>query len=47
MFKKLEIDNFKSLVNFSMEFTPMTVIIGNNATGKSSILQAIDFYAIA
>ncbi len=43
MFKKLEIDNFKSLVNFSMEFTPMTVIIGNNASGKSSILQAIDF----
>lgn len=43
MLKKIEIDNFKSLVNFSMDLAPMTVIIGNNATGKSSILQAIDF----
>lgn len=43
MFKKIEVDNFKSLVHFSMELTPMTVIVGNNATGKSSILQVIDF----
>ena len=43
MFRKLKVDNFKSLVDFSVEFTPMSVIIGNNATGKSSVLQAIDF----
>ncbi len=43
MFKKLNVDNFKSLVNFSIDFSPMSVIIGNNATGKSSVLQAIDF----
>ena len=43
MFRKLKVDNFKSLVNFSIEFSPMSVIIGNNATGKSSVLQAIDF----
>lgn len=43
MFKKLKVDNFKSLVGFSIELMPMSVIIGNNATGKSSILQAIDF----
>ncbi len=43
MFRKLKVDNFKSLVDFSIEFTPMSVIIGNNATGKSSVLQAIDF----
>ena len=36
MFRKLKVDNFKSLVDFSVEFTPMSVIIGNNATGKSS-----------
>lgn len=43
MFRKLKVDNFKSLVDFSVEFTPMSAIIGNNATGKSSVLQAIDF----
>ena len=43
MFRKLKVDNFKSLVDFSVEFTPMSVIIGNNATGKSSVLRAIDF----
>lgn len=43
MFKKLSVDNFKSLVDFSIDFSPMSVIIGNNATGKSSVLQAIDF----
>ncbi len=41
MFRKLKVDNFKSLVNFSIEFSPMTVIIGNNATGKSSVLQQL------
>ena len=43
MFRELKVDNFKSLVDFSIELTPMSAIIGNNATGKSSILQAIDF----
>lgn len=43
MFTKLEVDNFKSLADFSIEMKPMTVIVGNNATGKSSVLQAIDF----
>ena len=43
MLKKLEIDNFKSLVDFHMDLEPVTVVIGNNATGKSAILQAIDF----
>lgn len=43
MFRKLKVDNFKSLVDFSIKFSPMSVIVGNNATGKSSVLQAIDF----
>lgn len=43
MFRKLQVNNFKSLVDFSIELTPMSAIVGNNATGKSSILQAIDF----
>lgn len=43
MFRKIYVNNFKSLVDFSIELTSMSAIIGNNATGKSSILQAIDF----
>lgn len=43
MFKRLVVNNFKSLVRFSIEFSPMTVLIGNNASGKSTVLQALDF----
>lgn len=43
MFKRLEVNNFKSLVKFSVDLSPMTVIIGNNASGKSTVLQALDF----
>ena len=43
MIKKFRVDNFKSLNGLSITLQPMTVIVGNNATGKSSILQAIDF----
>jgi len=39
MIKKLEVDNFKTLNHFELELTPMTVIVGNNASGKSSMLQ--------
>ena len=43
MIKTFNVDNFKSLNNLSINLQPMTVIVVNNATGKSSILQAIDF----
>jgi len=43
MFKRLEVDNFKSLVKFSVNLGSTCAIVGNNATGKSTILQAIDF----
>lgn len=42
MLKKLYIESFKALSNFEITFTPLTVLIGANATGKSSVLQAID-----
>ncbi|MFA4885518.1 MAG: AAA family ATPase [Desulfotomaculaceae bacterium] len=45
MLKSLEIDNFKSLCKFKIEFSPLTVLIGNNAVGKSSVLHAIGFLA--
>ena len=43
MLKKLKIHNFKSLVDFEIDLQPFTVLIGPNASGKSTILQAIDF----
>lgn len=43
MITALHIKNFKSLTDMHLGLTPMTVIVGNNAAGKSSILQAVDF----
>lgn len=43
MIKKLRVDNFKALNNFDISFTPFTVIVGNNSSGKSSVIQALDF----
>ncbi len=45
MIKRIKIDNFKSLNDFTIDLKPLTVIVGNNAMGKSSILQAIAFLA--
>ena len=41
--KRMTIDNFKSLVGFSMSLTKFTCLIGLNGAGKSTILQAMDF----
>ncbi|WP_281888420.1 AAA family ATPase [Paenibacillus sp. YYML68] len=43
MITYLSADNFKGLNNFHIEFEPLTVIIGDNGAGKSTILQVIDF----
>jgi predicted ATPase len=43
MLKKLTIRNFKAITDMMISFTPMTVLIGGNASGKSTILQALDF----
>lgn len=40
---RLIIDNFKSLDNFKLNFSEFTCLIGLNSSGKSTILQAIDF----
>jgi predicted ATPase len=37
------IDNFKSLVNFDLELSKFTCLIGLNGAGKSTVLQALDF----
>lgn len=43
MIKEIHIQNFKSLVDFKTTFEPMTVFVGNNSVGKSTVLQAIQF----
>ena len=40
---KVEIDNFKSLLDFEMEIPKFTCLIGLNGSGKSTVLQAMDF----
>lgn len=43
MICSLRIENFKALDDAAVELAPFTVLIGNNAAGKSTVLQAIDF----
>ena len=43
MLVSVYIDNFKSFNDFSLALKPVTVIVGNNGSGKSSLLQALDF----
>lgn len=45
MITKIEIDGFKSFSNFQMEFTPLTVIAGTNASGKSNLFDALQLLA--
>lgn len=41
MITKIEIDGFKTFRNFQMEFAPLTVIAGVNASGKSNLFDAL------
>jgi predicted ATPase len=41
MITRIEIDGFKSFKDFTMEFTPLTVIAGANASGKSNLFDAL------
>ena len=48
MIRKFEIDNFKSLVEFSLPMPPHSLgrfvcLVGLNGAGKSTVLQALDF----
>jgi predicted ATP-dependent endonuclease of OLD family len=43
--RALQINNFKSLVDFRLEFADFTCLIGLNGAGKSTVLQALDFVA--
>jgi predicted ATPase len=41
MITYIKINGFKSFQNFEMEFTPLTVIAGTNASGKSNLFDAL------
>ena len=41
MITYIKINGFKSFHNFEMEFTPLTVIAGANASGKSNLFDAL------
>ena len=45
MIKSIYIDNFKALNDFKMEFQPLTLLIGANSVGKSTVLQALELLA--
>ncbi len=41
----LSVDNFKSLVDFKLPLADFTCLIGLNGSGKSTVIQAVDFIA--
>jgi predicted ATPase len=41
MLTYIKINGFKSFYNFEMEFTPLTIIAGTNASGKSNLFDAL------
>ena len=41
MFKRLHVDNYKCLVNFDLAFQDLTLLLGRNGTGKTSVLDTI------
>ena len=42
MITRIEIDGFKTFSQFTMEFTPFTVIAGANSSGKSNLFDALN-----
>jgi predicted ATPase len=41
MITRIEIDGFKSFSDFVMDFSPLTVVAGTNASGKSNLFDAL------
>ena len=43
MIRNIRIKNFKAIKDLTIELTPFTVLIGENSSGKSTVIQALDF----
>ncbi|MDX1973959.1 MAG: AAA family ATPase [Candidatus Sumerlaeia bacterium] len=41
MIKRLEVKNYKNLVDFSADFSPVSLLMGSNGTGKSSVFEVL------
>jgi hypothetical protein len=41
MLKRLYVDNYRCLVNFELELRELTLLVGPNGTGKSSVLDVL------
>jgi len=41
--KRIEVENFKSLVDFQIDLAKFSCLIGMNGSGKSTVLQFVDF----
>ncbi len=46
MLTRLEVDGFKNLLKFSVDFGPFTCIAGRNGVGKSNIFDVIKFLSL-
>lgn len=46
MLTRLEVDGFKNLINFSVDFGPFNCIAGPNGVGKSNLFDAIRFLSL-
>lgn len=46
MLTRLEVDGFKNLVGFALDFGPYTCIAGPNGAGKSNLFDAIRFLSL-
>jgi hypothetical protein len=44
MITRIEIDGFKSFVDFELDVPPFLVIVGSNNGGKSNLLEAVDIW---
>ncbi len=41
MVKRIYIDNYKSLVNFDLQLQELTLLVGQNGTGKTAVLDVV------
>ncbi len=41
MIHRFRVQNFKSLIDVSVDLEPMTVLVGKSGTGKSNFVEAI------
>lgn len=46
MLTRIEIDGFKTFENFRLDLTPLTAIVGPNASGKSNLFDALRFISL-